>query len=717
MARSKNPLVSLNASAVPGALKDAKRWAPWAAVWKEKQGKYDKVPKRADEPNYGLSTAKPERWFSFGDAIGALSRHPGLFAGVGYCMTVPHGIVGVDLDHCVDEAGGIEPWAREVIDTLGSYTEKSPSGAGLRVFLRGEVATDWTNHERGIEVYGGHEPRFLTVTGAHLHGTPDEIKDVAPSVLIDLANLYAKEKIKSDPIDLGMPDILDEIFIPDVGKLPLPDKVSRFLVSGDVDGDRSGALHAAGVALYSLGMGDDDVFSTLATNTYALTVALDHRRQDYDRALAYLWREHCVKAKPKASTVASADEFEAVTLPEGSPKPLPSFDRDGKGRIEATLNNLALALARPDVCGLRVGLDEFRDSIMYAPHGGGAWQPWGDADAVRLRQYLERHGFKPIGRELMRDAILLAADNGRFDSAADWLGNLRWDGVPRIENFYSEYFGATSSEYTKAAGRYTWTALAARVMNPGCKVDMVPILVGDQGLKKSSAVAAISPDSECFAEVDLAARDDDLSRRMRGCLVAEIGELRGLHSRDLESIKAFITRTHENWVPKFKEFATKFPRRLVFFGTTNKDYFLADETGNRRWLPIKVGRADAQAVARDRDQLWAEGAALYKESGVAYAEVEALATEQHEAYEMPDAWEDAIAQWLAETDLLTGDMPSSRGFLRVRDVMRNALNFTDSQIKRGDEMRVAAILRKLGYARRKVREGKGTFWAFVPSRS
>src|SRR5690606_13267649 len=103
------------------------------------------------------------------------------------------------------------------------------------------------------------------------------------------------------------------------------------------------------------------------------------------------------------------------------------------------------------------------------------------------------------------------------------------------------------------------------------KADMVPILVGTQGVGKSTAIAAMSPSPEFFAEVSFSEKDDDLSRKMRGKLVAEIGELRGLHSKEMESVKAFITRTHEHWIPKYREFETTFPRRLVFIGSTNKD--------------------------------------------------------------------------------------------------------------------------------------------------
>uniref|UniRef100_A0A1A9ZTL0 Virulence-associated protein E-like domain-containing protein n=1 Tax=Glossina pallidipes TaxID=7398 RepID=A0A1A9ZTL0_GLOPL len=102
---------------------------------------------------------------------------------------------------------------------------------------------------------------------------------------------------------------------------------------------------------------------------------------------------------------------------------------------------------------------------------------------------------------------------------------------------------------------------------------------------------------------------------MRGRLVGEISELRGLNSKEIESIKAFITRTHEVWVPKYREFATQFSRRLVMFGTTNQEEFLADETGNRRWLPLRVGKMRLDDIKRDVMQLWAEGTELYRTLG------------------------------------------------------------------------------------------------------
>lgn len=706
-------LLPFDGSRIPEALKRVPRWAPWRASWNDKRKKWDKVPHRADNPGYGLSTVRPEQWFKYDAAVGAMQRVPGKFAGVGYCMTKPHGTIGIDLDHCIVD-GIVEPWALAVVERVASYTEISPSGTGLRIVGMGAVPQDWNNHEVGIEVYGGNEARFLTITGQHLAGMPMDLAAIDEAVLADLARQYAKERRKAEVIDLNMPDMLDELLLPDLASINLPDRSRAFLERGEFDGDRSGALHGAGVSLYAAGLSDDVVFSILAANEYAMGVALDHRRQDTDRALLYLWREHCMKAKAKGqAAIVTADEFDVVETPAGSAPELPAFKRDGKGKIEASIENVAMAVRRPDVCGMEIRFDQFRDEIMFATPGRQDWRPFRDADYARLRITLERGNFKPIGRELIRDVVLLVADESPFDSAIMWLDGLKWDGVPRVENFMRDYFGAADSAYNKAVSNYLWTALAGRVMVPGIKADMVPILVGKQGVTKSSSVSSLVPSHEFFTEISFNEPDDNLARKMRGRLVAEIGELRGLHTRELESIKAFITRQYENWVPKYREFAVQFPRRLIFIGTTNKDEFLADETGNRRWLPVLTPAANVDAVRRDRDQLWAEGRELFGIFGVMYQDAESLAEPAHKAHTITDPWAEDVARWLDEPDALTGEKPRNREFLRTSDILREALRIESRAISRKEEMRAADALRNCGFLHVKKRINGVPLWIWV----
>jgi hypothetical protein len=299
---------------IPEDLKRASRWAPWKAVWLEKKGKYDKRPQHPTG-GYGISTNNPQQWGSFEAAFAAARGRPDQFAGIGYLVTGPHGVVGVDLDHCVVN-GSISEWAYEIVRTLNSYTEYSPSGTGLRIIVKGEIPADWTNHEVGIEVYAGHTARFLTITGNRVKAFPSEISTAPAGVLDALTQQYAKGPALDNVVKMPepMPDILDELALPDIADLGLAWQTKNFLSDGTNRGDRSRELHAAAVDLYRAGLASDVVFSILATNPHAMEVALDHRRQDSDRALSYLWVEHAYKAKGKATNrVASADDFDVVS--------------------------------------------------------------------------------------------------------------------------------------------------------------------------------------------------------------------------------------------------------------------------------------------------------------------------------------------------------------------------------------------------------------------
>ncbi len=409
------------------------------------------------------------------------------------------------------------------------------------------------------------------------------------------------------------------------------------------------------------------------------------------------------------------DDLPAVCDGEGgalAEREMPALARNKAGEILATVGNLEAVLMREDICGEYIRFDNFRDEIMYAPvEDAGQWRAFTDVDYTRLRIHLERNNFKAIAKEMIRDVVHRVADLRHFDTAIAWLGGLTWDGVPRVENFLRDYFGAGDDAYTRSVSLYMWTAMAGRVMQPGVKADMVPVLVGQQGVGKSYGVAELAPSFEFCETIDLMDRDADLARRMRGKIIIEFGELRGLHGRDMEGIKEFITRTYESWVPKYQEFAKKYPRRCVFIGTTNQEEFLADTTGNRRWLPVRCGKVNVDGIRNDRLQLWAEARELFELLGVMWSSAQELAADVHSEHRVTDVWVEAIQQYL-ETPDIDGVSPATRNNLRVSEILQHALGFDLRQIKRGDEMRVAASLRELGFVRKNLRvEGKtGWFW-------
>lgn len=415
---------------------------------------------------------------------------------------------------------------------------------------------------------------------------------------------------------------------------------------------------------------------------------------------------------------AVMDDFDALPPAKvDTPPPLPNFARNKSGEILSTDDNVTKALRRADVCGYRIGFDGFRDELMLAPEGTDEWRPFTDADYTRISIVLERGGFKTTSSDRLRSCVRLVADEYRFDSAMVWLDSLQWDGVPRVARFLAGYAGTEDSPYTRAVSLYLFTALAGRVLEPGCKADMVPVLVGPQGTGKSSLVASLVPAPEHFVEVSFHEDENTLARKMRGRLLGEIAELRGLRTKELEAIKAFITRTHENWVPKWQEFAKTFPRRLVFVGTTNADEFLADDTGNRRWLPVRVGGIDVEGIRRDRLQLWAEARERYMAEGVMFHAAERLSGDAHKTHTITDAWEAHISNWLAtpRAELIgEGDLNEANGDrpFRISDVLSGALDLSARDQDQARQRRAGGVLRKLGYtsAQMTVDGRRASFW-------
>lgn len=384
--------------------------------------------------------------------------------------------------------------------------------------------------------------------------------------------------------------------------------------------------------------------------------------------------------------------------------------RRGKlGTIEARISNVVAVLGVPEVSGYDLALDEFRDEVMTREKGGD-WRPFGDSDYTGLRVWLETAGnCDPVGHEMMRHAVALVAERHKFDTARLWLEALQWDGIERVDHFCPHYLGTLDTEYERSVGRYLWTALAGRVMAPGCQADMVPVLIGRQGVGKSRGVQAMVPAPEHYVELRLDEPDEAIARKTRGTLVAEFAEMRGLRAADVERVKAFITRTHEKWVPKYKEFATNYARRFLIVGTTNDEEFLPADTEHRRWLPVHVDQVAVARIAEDREQLWAEALHWWREGGIAWRKLDVLAKPAREKASVTDTWQEDIAQWIDE---------NPAPYYRISDILTNGLGIDSRVANRGHELRVGRVLHALGYTRKSHREKTGRIvkaWTFDPA--
>ena len=381
---------------------------------------------------------------------------------------------------------------------------------------------------------------------------------------------------------------------------------------------------------------------------------------------------------------------------------VPALQRDRSGAVALTYGNILHVLADPDAGGMRLRYDDFLDCILWAPDDDEE-RPLVDRDLVEIIRRLERLGFKTPARDTVRACAEAVAFEQKFDSGRRWVAGLVWDGVPRVHQFCARYLGSADTDYMSAVSAYLFTALAGRLFEPGVKADMVPILVGPQAAGKSTAVAALVPDpGRFFREVSFNESEADLARRLKGVMVAELAELSGLRRRDLETIKALISRTNDCWVPKYKESETSYPRRAVFIGTTNEDEFLADPTGDRRFLPVVVGMIDLEAIRRDRDQLWAEGLQLFRRGGVAWEHAQRLAPAVHQDHRITDSWGEAVSGWIAQQ---TREQGTERFEFTTADVLKCALGFDIRLMKKPDEMRASNVIRQLGCQKLKMYRG------------
>jgi hypothetical protein len=387
-------------------------------------------------------------------------------------------------------------------------------------------------------------------------------------------------------------------------------------------------------------------------------------------------------------------------VPDGPPVPaLPAMLANSKDKFEACLDYVERTLE----CDGLLSFDEFRNAVMI--ERGINRDVMKDEDYIAMRLMFEREkNFASIGKELMRDACLLVASRRRYDSGIEWLNTQVWDGVPRVERFVHTHFGAEDTEYTRAVGRYMWTGLAGRMLAPGCQLDMVIALQSRQGTGKSTGLAALVPDPDYFTDgLDLHKDDDNFKRMLRGKVVVEIAEMAGLSKGDIDVVKRVITRKAEKWIEKYQTSETVFNRRCMLFASTNKKEFLpADDTGQRRWLPVEITEINRALIQADRAQLWAEGAAMFKASGIAYAEAERLAANLHKHYEMTDVWEQRISEWLTTPSTQGGIAPCTKP-LTVGEVLEGALRMQPAHMDTRAEKRAQRVLKALGYESKTVR--------------
>lgn len=414
------------------------------------------------------------------------------------------------------------------------------------------------------------------------------------------------------------------------------------------------------------------------------------------------------KARPVSLKKKRSDAPPAVALDDWRSQLMRNADYTPKASLANAITALRLAPEFSDA----LAFDEFHVSSVTLKPVPWSKEPhsWSDVDDIFLAEFLQRE-LIGVPREIAGQAVEAVSREHTFHPVRDYLNGLAWDGAARIDDWLTAYLGALGTEaggvkYVRAVGGRWLLSAVARIMQPGSKADCCLILEGEQGIRKSMALRTLA--GEWFADelADLGTKDAAL--QTRGVWIIELAELDAMNRSEAGRIKAFMSRTADRFRPPYGKRVIELPRQCVFAGSVNRSEYLADETGGRRFWPVKCGSIDVDALARDRDQLWAEALVRYRAGEPWWLEsgelVQRAQAEQDARYE-GDAWDSLLSGWTA------GRVEVGCTSLSVSEALEFCLDKPKGQWTRGDGMRVGKWFKRAGWERFRDR-GRDMEWRY-----
>ena len=669
-------------AAIPSWMTNHPRWVAWREV--SRKGKKTKVPLTA--LNTPAESNNPTTWSLFEPIADAVQRQPSVFDGVGFNLgTLADGehACGFDFDACLDENGDILPWAQPIVPMAAAitYTETSPSGGGVKSFFRckaddaaalrlafGIKPSRWGckrtvpgqanghEHAAAIETYLG-PGRYFAVTGKHWTTSPKDVALLDRKALLRVAELVRKA----------------------IGG----DKASGAQGKPGCDTSRSAKAFRIGIEQRRQGASFEEMCAAIREHPETAGWYTEKGEANGGRELKNIWN----KTEPHAW--------------------LEYCQKNNSGRPISNLANVMIAMREAPELRELVAFDEMLQEpalMKAAPGSAQTIKPRQvlDQDVAAIQEWLQVAGLVQAAKDTVHQAVDLYARRRPFHPIRDYLNAVQWDQRERLKGWLNKYLGVEDNKYTSAIGVMFLIAMVARVFQPGCQADYMPILEGPQGALKSSACAILA--GEWFSDHLPELRGADqvrVSHHLRGKWLIEVPEMHAMSKAEANELKAFLTRRYEKFTPKFGRREVNEPRQCVFFGTTNKEVYLRDETGGRRFWPAKAGEIDLKELQRDRDQLFAEAVYLYRKKWRWWPkrdfEEKHMKPQQAARYEA-DPWEQTVADFTAKMDETT-----------ILDVARKGLGLQVAKIGTIDTRRIAAILEVLGWVRGKKTE-RGIPW-------
>jgi putative DNA primase/helicase len=322
---------------------------------------------------------------------------------------------------------------------------------------------------------------------------------------------------------------------------------------------------------------------------------------------------------------------------------------------------------------------------------------WQETDATRLSSWLSRHYEIHLSAKLAYGAAVVVAEGNRVNRPLAWLESLVWDGRFRLDTWLTTYLGCEDTPYVRLVGRYFLISAAARMFRPGCKVDCMLVLEGDQGEKKSSSCKILFGE-ELFTDTPIELESKDRFLALRGRWGAEFAELDSFRKVHSSRTKSFVSSPTDDFRPPYAANTIRVKRRCVLIGSVNPvdtGYF-TDETGNRRYWPVrcaKLGPILLDELGRDRDVLWAEAKEAFVSGARWWPETKeerALCNDEQEARMVLDPWLGSIERYL--------DKQAPMMSVTIREVLEYGVGLEVQKHDRSAQSRAGGVLAMLRWA-------------------
>jgi len=397
------------------------------------------------------------------------------------------------------------------------------------------------------------------------------------------------------------------------GKLSNAFDLVRLHLYGHLDeGSTTTAKPKSYAAMEEFALADSEVRKTLATEV------LENSKYDF---------------------AEDAESYEDVDNVEGDHDNIDwmaELEADAKGKYLSSSTNINIILANDSRLKGTFKYNEF-DGKRYACRSL-PWrkittpEPIKDVDYAGIRNYIESI-YSITGVMKIDDSVALEFQKQSYHPIKDYLRELKWDGIERVDTLLIDYFGANDTIYHREAIRKMLVASVARVFNPGCKFDLVLVLVSDQGAYKSTFINTLG--KSWYSDTFMTVHGKEALEQIQGVWLMEMAELAGLRKSDVEAVKHFITKQEDSFRAAYGRVTETHKRQTTFWGTTNKKDFLTDPSGNRRFMPISVNQERlSKHVVNDLpgevDQIWAEAVTMFKAKEPLYLSQEAEAIAKNE---------------------------------------------------------------------------------------